>query len=387
MSQTFIKTPFAISGDVVTIPDTVQSDGTVSFPQGFGPDYQADPSNPAVLYPERRVINEILLLLSANIQVLQTHGFPDYIPSAQNGGVAYPYDQNSCVRYSDGVVYYSLVGTNTALPTDATKWTPLFPVSAFQTGMTIIHEDTNLPSGGWVWANGQTIGDASSGATGRANADTLALFTQIWTAFPQSVRPLQNSSGTIVARGTNAAADYAANRRIPLRDMRGNVPAGWTTMGGATDSANLLPVNALGVDGSVFGASGGEGLGHEPTLAEMFQHAHGTSALSVIIGNHQHYVASNAPSQAASTVLADNASAISVYGAPNDPFSGSGGASYVLKKQTTGAGAGTPANIGLSSPQINAAASSISGSTDSNGGGDAFNVVQPTTICNFITKL
>lgn len=257
MAQTFFRTPFGSSGDVVTIPNDVQPSGVVSFTQGFGPDYEADPSNPAVQYPERRVVNEFFLLTSANIQGWQVHCFPDYIPAAQNNGSNYSYDKNAYVRWTDGNVYYSLVNANTADPSDPTKWGLLNPnPSSFLTGDMIFWEDTTIRTGGWVWANGATVGNATSNATGRANADTAALFAQIWRVFANAVRPIVNSDGSLGTRGANAAADYAANKALPVRDMRENTPVGTGTMGGASDPGRIT--NAVsGFDPTIFGNSGG----------------------------------------------------------------------------------------------------------------------------------
>ncbi|HEX7126428.1 MAG TPA: hypothetical protein VF406_11770 [Thermodesulfobacteriota bacterium] len=69
---------------------------------------------------------------------------------------------------------------------------------------------------GWVMLNDGSIGNASSGATTRAHADTEALFTLLWTNVTNSWCPVQDSMGTPVARGASAAADFAANRRLVL---------------------------------------------------------------------------------------------------------------------------------------------------------------------------
>lgn len=77
---------------------------------------------------------------------------------------------------------------------------------------------TSAPSG-WVAANGNTIGNPSSGAN-RANADTLQLFTIFWNAFSNTLLVIQDSSGAASVRGASAAADYAANKRLPVFDDR-----------------------------------------------------------------------------------------------------------------------------------------------------------------------
>lgn len=71
---------------------------------------------------------------------------------------------------------------------------------------------SQVPSG-WVLLRGMSIGNASSGATERANADCEALFELLW---PNTNFTLQDSSGSTVARGADAATDWAANRRLVL---------------------------------------------------------------------------------------------------------------------------------------------------------------------------
>lgn len=78
---------------------------------------------------------------------------------------------------------------------------------------------------GWVRCNGRTIGNASSGATERANADTENLFTHLWNNHADSV--LAVSGG----RGASAAADYAANKTIALFDIRSAAVIGTDDMG------------------------------------------------------------------------------------------------------------------------------------------------------------
>lgn len=89
---------------------------------------------------------------------------------------------------------------------------------------------TTAPTG-WVRANGRTIGNASSNAVERANADTSGLYTVIWNSYSNTICPIQDSAGTPTARGVSAAADYAANRRLTLPDLRGRAVFGLDDMG------------------------------------------------------------------------------------------------------------------------------------------------------------
>jgi hypothetical protein len=103
---------------------------------------------------------------------------------------------------------------------------------------------------GWVPLSGRTIGNGSSGATERANADTSDLFTLLW-------NNLANSEAAVSGgRGASAAADFAANKTLTLPDARGRAIIGFDSMGG-TD-ANRVTSAVAGFEGSTLGASGGD---------------------------------------------------------------------------------------------------------------------------------
>jgi len=105
----------------------------------------------------------------------------------------------------------------------------------------------SLPSG-WLYCSGQTIGNASSGGTARANADTERLFTYLWTNLSDTAAPVSGG------RGGSAAADFAANKTITLPDYRGRVGAGRDNLGGTP--ANRLTLIAATSVGVVGGAEG-----------------------------------------------------------------------------------------------------------------------------------
>lgn len=84
---------------------------------------------------------------------------------------------------------------------------------------------------GWVLMNDGTIGDASSGATTRANADTSALFALLWNNTADAECPV--STG----RGANAAADFAAHKTITLPLSLGRALACYGSGSGLTARA------------------------------------------------------------------------------------------------------------------------------------------------------
>jgi len=122
MTKKFLV-PFATTGDKTAVPTTVQVDGTVSYPEGYGDKYSLPTSDPDTKKIERVYMNQLFNDVTAAIGELQTQGIPNFITSAENGGTPYSYKINAYVRYTDDKVYRSKTNTNTALPTDPTYWT------------------------------------------------------------------------------------------------------------------------------------------------------------------------------------------------------------------------------------------------------------------------
>ena len=81
---------------------------------------------------------------------------------------------------------------------------------------------------GWVRMNDKTIGNATSGATARANVDTFGLFKLIWDTFStnQTLAPMYTSAGTPIAYGASPTLDFAISRRISLTKNLGRVMIG-----------------------------------------------------------------------------------------------------------------------------------------------------------------
>lgn len=115
----------------------------------------------------------------------------------------------------------------------------------------------------WVLLNDGTIGDASSGATTRANADTVNLYTLLWNNYNNTNCPVTGG------RGGSAAADFAAHK--PLR-----LPLALGRSFGVAGSGSGLTVRAMG-----------DNLGAETqTLgtAHLPPHTHGIPLVSVGLG-------------------------------------------------------------------------------------------------------
>lgn len=88
--------------------------------------------------------------------------------------------------------------------------------SLIQVGFIIDYIGITAPTG-WMVCDGNSIGNASSSATGRANADTFNLFALLWNNWADAQATVSGG------RGVSASADFAANKRINLPDLRGRV--------------------------------------------------------------------------------------------------------------------------------------------------------------------
>ena len=169
------------------------------------------------------------------------------------------------------------------------------PNAVFQVG-DLIWLDVAGPRAGWVRDNGKYIGSATSGADERANDDCQPLFEFLWLNY-SGVCPV------LPSRGTNALADWTANKRLQLPDKRGFVPGGVDGMGNtATTRYNGVPV----VSGDQFtvGSVLGEAL-HTLSNAEMPQHNHtGTTGNQSADHTHSYTPPSTAGSGITGTIIA-----------------------------------------------------------------------------------
>ncbi|MDI1265589.1 MAG: hypothetical protein PS018_20270 [bacterium] len=120
------------------------------------------------------------------------------------------------------------------------------PTTIAQTGDLKGRYGTGLISG-WVRCNGLTIGNGSSGATERANADTQTAFVYLYNTDPNLV-----VSG---GRTGNALNDYNANKTIATPDWRGRALAFLDDMGNSP--AGRLTASFFGTSATTLGAPGG----------------------------------------------------------------------------------------------------------------------------------
>lgn len=158
------------------------------------------------------------------------------------------------------ILRYNLANTRWELLNPAVALTAVAATSAttavngFSTGDVKLTIKT-VADTGWVLMNDTTIGNAASGATGRANADTVSLFTLLYN------NTVNGDCAVSGGRGANAAADYAANKTIALPKALGRALANYGTGAGLT--ARTM-AQAFGEEN------------HALSIAELAAHTHTT---------------------------------------------------------------------------------------------------------------
>jgi microcystin-dependent protein len=225
---------------------------------------------------------------------------------------------------------------------DVTIWTEdnvSLPTAAngFTTGDVKLTIKTTADSG-WVLMDDTTIGSSASGASGRANDDTEALYTLLWN------NTVNANCAVSTGRGASAAADFAANKTIALPKTLGRALAVYGTGSGLTARALTAIVGAES---------------HALTEDELATHTHTFTGAS-----HTHTDSGHTHLQQPGTSTATVAN----------------GGDQVVNNNTGGTkatGSGT-ANI----------SSTVAGGTNSNtGSGTPHNNMQPSIFLNVMIKL
>lgn len=155
----YFDQPWGNSGIVTPISDTVTGDGTANYPQGWTNAYQTAVASGGKTV-NMAIMNQLGLDITTALQQLQNYGCANWYSTVS-------YSQYAKVLYTDGVVYKSLVNSNTATPgTDATKWqadTLVNVVNIFTGGTTTGSANAQVlaslsPATGFSLSNnGQTI--------------------------------------------------------------------------------------------------------------------------------------------------------------------------------------------------------------------------------------
>lgn len=136
---------------------------------------------------------------------------------------------------------------------------------------------------GWVRANGRTIGNGTSGAIERANADTQSLFEYLWNTFSNTICAVSGG------RGANAAADFSASKAITLLDLRGRTPFGLDSMGNSA-AARLTGTTFSTGDKDTAASVCGSNL-HTLTTGESGQKAISAAPVTITDPGHAHTTA------------------------------------------------------------------------------------------------
>lgn len=107
--------PFAGTGDKTTVPDAVQPDGSVSYSEGFGFDYERANTDPAYKPVPREGINQLYFDITEAIGIMQKQGAADWT------AIAAPYAINARVRHSDKY-WVSTITNNSDEPGIGANW-------------------------------------------------------------------------------------------------------------------------------------------------------------------------------------------------------------------------------------------------------------------------
>lgn len=195
------------------------------------------------------------------------------------------------------------------------------PTSIMSTGDIKARYGTG-PLTGFVRCNALTIGNAGSGATERANADTQNLFVYLYNTDPNLV-----VSG---GRTGNALNDFNAGKQMTLVDMRGRAPVGLGDMGNSATTALLSTY--FGNSPTTLGAAGGN-QGAALAASNLPPHTHNGSGSGTTGNNNADHTHTGA-----GTTSAEQQTHAHSYQS-NNINSGGGAAFSVLVPIGTGGGA------------------------------------------------
>ena len=285
MPRRDFKTPFAVSGDQSAIPTDIQPDGSVSFVQGYGPDYQrpTDGSDPLAKTIERNKFNALMNEVTASIGEIQLFG-----AAAWSSGMA-PYPLNARVRHND-INWISTITNNTSTPGANADW-----VNAESPSGTIIRSVTYSAPGSFTYTpsalakrvkvtmvgGGGAGGAVASTASGRASMSQAGSSGSIAVGyFPvnfSTIGIVVGSGGTGTSGNGNSggASSFGSSMTAP-GGVGGNFASNinsayWVSpapAGGTPTGANVFgAAGNVGTSGQVLAVnSGGPGVGGASSL-------------------------------------------------------------------------------------------------------------------------
>lgn len=217
---------------------------------------------------------------------------------------------------------YKFVLKNAAGVTQKTVDNVTFPTvsNGFSTGDVKLSLKSVADSG-WVLMNDTTIGNAASSATGRANADTIDLFTLLWN------NTINTWCAVSAGRGASAAADFAANKTIALPKSLGRALA---ISGFGSGLTSRVLAQYLGEESHVL------------TTAELASHTHIQNSHNHIQDPHQHTTI--VVNSAGGSVGAQAVAGSTTQGAPLTPTAGATATNQVATAVNQNAGSDTAHN-------------------------------------------
>lgn len=210
----YIRFPFGVTGDLTTVPDLTQMDGSVSFQEGWGEEYSqnliSDPDARAV---EREKFNYIMNRVTAAIRYIQINSLPEYIPASENGGTAIAYAAGTRVRYDDGSgykIYAARTNGVTSLPTVSGDWVVIDPVSG--AGAASIG-NAQIAPGASIDASKIANGSVSNAEFQYLDGVSSAIQTQLNGKQPTG-NYITSLTGDVTASGAGAAAATLATSGV-----------------------------------------------------------------------------------------------------------------------------------------------------------------------------
>lgn len=169
-----------------------------------------------------------------------------------------------------GKQWLSLVDNNLTNPDDpltSTGW----ETQGLPSGTPVPFMTSTLPSGFIAATPVNTIGNAASGSVVAA-ASNLFLFASVWLQYSNTQCPILTSAGAPSTRGANPYADFAANKRLTLPDMRGLGVMGADSGGSSYYGGVPIVIGNSSTPGSILGENT-----HALINAELSAHAHGNT--------------------------------------------------------------------------------------------------------------
>jgi hypothetical protein len=141
----FFLQPFATAGDKTAIPEPVQVSGSVSYNQGWGPDYSREQGvDPLAKDVPREQTNQVYFDITDNLAFWQRNGAPLWVTAAENGGSPLAYSRGAIVRYRANPgdpyrTYVNQVDANTNTPGSAgwIEFYYIFPIASDTTSVGI----------------------------------------------------------------------------------------------------------------------------------------------------------------------------------------------------------------------------------------------------------